>query len=189
MEGHIEISRAVEDRIRALPCWTGRIEIAPLKGGISNESYLVSDVRCAKGLCAEEGRDHEARLGILHLRAEAGSMGGSRGHQLAVAENVVEGIIPAEAHDMAPRPVAHKITLVADAALQRRDLDAARPAGQKADAVFDGATDLDMSLHQLTLSRMRLAAAEISRSAMMAMKAIESPATMPRPVSALVSAI
>jgi thiamine kinase-like enzyme len=43
MEGHIEISRAVEDRIRALPCWTGRIEIAPLKGGISNESYLVSD--------------------------------------------------------------------------------------------------------------------------------------------------
>lgn len=43
MEGHIEISRAVEDRIRALPCWAGRIEIAPLKGGISNESYLVSD--------------------------------------------------------------------------------------------------------------------------------------------------
>ncbi|PZR42662.1 MAG: choline kinase, partial [Stutzerimonas stutzeri] len=43
MDGHVEPSRAVEDRIRALPCWEGRIEIAPLKGGISNESYLVSD--------------------------------------------------------------------------------------------------------------------------------------------------
>ena len=43
MEGHVEIISAVEDRIRALPCWQGRIEIAPLKGGISNESYLVGD--------------------------------------------------------------------------------------------------------------------------------------------------
>lgn len=32
-----------EDRIRALPCWNGGIEIAVLKGGISNESYLVTD--------------------------------------------------------------------------------------------------------------------------------------------------
>jgi thiamine kinase-like enzyme len=43
MEGHVELSRAVEDRIRALPCWSGRIEIALLRGGISNESYLVRD--------------------------------------------------------------------------------------------------------------------------------------------------
>ena len=34
---------ASEDRIRALPCWNGAIEIAVLKGGISNESYLVTD--------------------------------------------------------------------------------------------------------------------------------------------------
>ena len=32
-----------EDRIRALPCWKGRIEIAILTGGISNESYVVTD--------------------------------------------------------------------------------------------------------------------------------------------------
>jgi thiamine kinase-like enzyme len=32
-----------EDRIRALPCWNGSIEIAILKGGISNESYVVRD--------------------------------------------------------------------------------------------------------------------------------------------------
>lgn len=43
MDGHVELSRAVEDRIRAMPCWHGRIEIAPLKGGISNESYVVGD--------------------------------------------------------------------------------------------------------------------------------------------------
>lgn len=43
MEGYVELSRAVEDRIRALPCWCGRIDIAPLKGGISNESYRVDD--------------------------------------------------------------------------------------------------------------------------------------------------
>ncbi|MBB6469032.1 thiamine kinase-like enzyme [Aminobacter lissarensis] len=31
------------DRIRDLPCWTGSIDMAPLKGGISNESWLVED--------------------------------------------------------------------------------------------------------------------------------------------------
>lgn len=34
---------ASHDRIRALPLWRGPIEIAPLKGGLSNESWLVSD--------------------------------------------------------------------------------------------------------------------------------------------------
>ena len=36
---------SAEDRIRALRCWNGRIEIEPLKGGLSNESYLVTDSR------------------------------------------------------------------------------------------------------------------------------------------------
>jgi thiamine kinase-like enzyme len=34
---------ASEDRIRALPLWRGPIDIAPLKGGLSNESWLVTD--------------------------------------------------------------------------------------------------------------------------------------------------
>jgi thiamine kinase-like enzyme len=34
---------ASEKRIRALPIWTGEITISPLKGGISNESWLVDD--------------------------------------------------------------------------------------------------------------------------------------------------
>ena len=33
----------IEDRIRALPCWNGSIDISVLKGGISNESYVVTD--------------------------------------------------------------------------------------------------------------------------------------------------
>ena len=49
----MEVSPAIENRIRALPCWNGRVEIAPLRGGISNESYLVADAN---------GR-HVARLG------------------------------------------------------------------------------------------------------------------------------
>lgn len=32
-----------EDRIRALPLWNGAVSISPLKGGISNESWLVED--------------------------------------------------------------------------------------------------------------------------------------------------
>ncbi|MBT1160119.1 phosphotransferase family protein [Aminobacter anthyllidis] len=32
-----------EDRIRALPLWNGQLTISPLKGGISNESWLVED--------------------------------------------------------------------------------------------------------------------------------------------------
>jgi thiamine kinase-like enzyme len=34
---------AAEDRIRALPIWDGPISIEPLKGGLSNESFLVAD--------------------------------------------------------------------------------------------------------------------------------------------------
>lgn len=32
-----------QDQIRALPCFSGSIEIEPLTGGLSNESWLVSD--------------------------------------------------------------------------------------------------------------------------------------------------
>ncbi len=34
---------SVEHRIRALPIWNGAISIEPLKGGLSNESFLVAD--------------------------------------------------------------------------------------------------------------------------------------------------
>ncbi len=34
---------AIEDRVRALPLWSGGIDIEPLEGGLSNESFLVAD--------------------------------------------------------------------------------------------------------------------------------------------------
>jgi len=34
---------STENRIRAIPIWNGLIEIAPLKGGLSNESWVVTD--------------------------------------------------------------------------------------------------------------------------------------------------
>lgn len=37
------MDHGVEDRIAALACWAGSVAIEPLKGGISNESYLVTD--------------------------------------------------------------------------------------------------------------------------------------------------
>lgn len=40
----VALHSIVEDRIAALPCWNGALEISVLKGGLSNESFLVTDV-------------------------------------------------------------------------------------------------------------------------------------------------
>ncbi|PYB71906.1 phosphotransferase family protein [Rhizobium wuzhouense] len=48
------IDRRTEDRIHRLSCWNGSISIEALHGGLSNESYLVSDA---------SGR-HVVRLGV-----------------------------------------------------------------------------------------------------------------------------
>jgi thiamine kinase-like enzyme len=37
------LDRQIDDRIRALPCWSGDIQITPLAGGITNRNYRVSD--------------------------------------------------------------------------------------------------------------------------------------------------
>ena len=34
---------SAEDRVRGLPCWTGAIDVVPLKGGVSNASFTVQD--------------------------------------------------------------------------------------------------------------------------------------------------
>ncbi len=47
---------AIEDRIRALPCWSGAIEIAPLSGGLSNANYRVRDA--AGGHVVRFGKDY-----------------------------------------------------------------------------------------------------------------------------------
>jgi thiamine kinase-like enzyme len=42
--------------IRALPCWTGEVEISPLSGGITNRNYRVSD-RSGRQCVVRIGRD------------------------------------------------------------------------------------------------------------------------------------
>jgi thiamine kinase-like enzyme len=37
------MTRASEDRLRALKIWSGPVALTPLKGGLSNESFIVSD--------------------------------------------------------------------------------------------------------------------------------------------------
>ena len=32
-----------EERIRALPCWKGYVNVEPLKGGLSNQNFKVTD--------------------------------------------------------------------------------------------------------------------------------------------------
>ncbi len=44
---------AIEGRIRALPLWKSRIAIEPLRGGLSNESFLIT----------ESGGRHVVRIG------------------------------------------------------------------------------------------------------------------------------
>lgn len=71
-----------EDRIRALPLWTGRIAIEPLKGGLSNESWLVTD---------EAGR-HVVRLGkdypFHHVLREREAMTARAAHAAGFAPEV-----------------------------------------------------------------------------------------------------
>ncbi|MFZ2870852.1 MAG: hypothetical protein WAZ62_12165, partial [Zavarzinia sp.] len=35
----------IEATIRALPLWQGRVDIAPLSGGITNRNFIVTDRR------------------------------------------------------------------------------------------------------------------------------------------------
>ncbi|MGB3644522.1 MAG: choline/ethanolamine kinase family protein [Mesorhizobium sp.] len=44
---------SIEERVRALPCWNGGVEIEPLGGGLSNANFLVRDA----------GGRHVVRLG------------------------------------------------------------------------------------------------------------------------------
>jgi thiamine kinase-like enzyme len=71
-----------EERIRALPIWKGRVTIEPLKGGLSNESWVVSD---------EAGR-HVVRLGrdypFHHVFREREAMTARAAHAAGLAPEV-----------------------------------------------------------------------------------------------------
>ena len=71
-----------EDRIRALPLWKGPIEIAPLTGGLSNESYIVT----------EPGGRHVVRIGrdfpFHHVYREREAMVSRAAHAAGFAPEV-----------------------------------------------------------------------------------------------------
>jgi thiamine kinase-like enzyme len=78
------------DRIAALPCWRGRVDIAPLAGGMTNRNFLVSDsgrrfvVRLGEDIplhgvmrfneLAASRAAHEAGLSPAVIHAEPGVM-------------------------------------------------------------------------------------------------------------------
>lgn len=37
------MSESLEERIRSLPCWRSEISLAPLKGGLTNLSFVATD--------------------------------------------------------------------------------------------------------------------------------------------------
>lgn len=39
------MTESAEQRVRGLPCWTGAVTLVPLKGGLSNASFIVSDAK------------------------------------------------------------------------------------------------------------------------------------------------
>jgi thiamine kinase-like enzyme len=70
------------DKIRALPCFTGSLDISPLTGGLSNESWIVSDAN---------GR-HVVRLGtdypFHHVDRKREVMTARAAHQAGFAPRV-----------------------------------------------------------------------------------------------------
>jgi thiamine kinase-like enzyme len=71
-----------QDRIRALPIWRGAVTVAPLKGGLSNESWLVAD---------DAGR-HVVRFGkdypFHHVLRERETMTARAAHRAGFAPEV-----------------------------------------------------------------------------------------------------
>ncbi len=70
-------------RIAALPIWTGEITIQPLKGGLSNESYTVSD----------GGETYVVRLGqdfpVHHVFRDREQMAARAAHEAGFAPEVI----------------------------------------------------------------------------------------------------
>src|SRR5690606_10227109 len=80
--------------------------------------------------------DHYARLGIMDGRTAAGFVGGPSHHQLALAVDMVEGIILAKPHHMPGAAIRDEKVPVAQPAFKRGDVNAPSPTGKPANAVL-----------------------------------------------------
>jgi hypothetical protein len=114
-------------------------------------------------------------------------MCGTRGHDFPPAVDMMERIVLAEADDMAAGASETSQLSLLNPPVSGSMSMQPEQTGQGADAVERGV--VGHGSLQAEAASAWMAPAEIRRSAMMAMAAIEEPATRPRPVSALVSAI
>src|SRR5262249_18313733 len=127
--------------------------------------------------------DDSARFGVQNSRRQARCGRRPTGSKFMKAKDPMHHDVVADADEMTTAAIGYDEVCVGDAALQRFWRDRAGPVGKsgcpraRIDAVHDGHASPNRSftrrLHAL-----------ISRSAMMPMKAVHRPATIPRPGSA-----
>jgi thiamine kinase-like enzyme len=108
------------DRIAALPCWRGRVEIAPLTGGMTNRNFLVKDGgrRCVVRL----GEDIPLH-GVLRFNELAASRAAhAAGLSPAVvhAEHGVTVLDHIEARTLTPEDIRDPVRLASIVDLIRR---------------------------------------------------------------------
>ena len=109
------------DAIRALPCWTGSVGIAPLQGGITNRNYRVIDSE-RRSYVVRIGRDIPEH-GVMRFNELAAARAA---HAAGISPEVVhagEGLLVSryvEGRTLAPEDVRDVATLDRVAAIVRR---------------------------------------------------------------------
>ena len=163
---------------------------APDKVDDGGHVFRFSYVFRLEGLALDKAQHQRPRLRVHHFRRHTGFMGGAAGGQFVEAHHLMQRDIAADTYDIFPTRVLDNEIYVGNAARQRPRIDLALPAGQTLDERLGRLAHIE-ALCSPSPRRRRIwpLPAAISRSAMMAMKATDRPAIMPRPVSALVSAI
>jgi thiamine kinase-like enzyme len=115
------LDKAIEDQIRALPCWSGGIDITPLLGGITNRNYRVAE-RGAQHFVVRIGRDIPEH-GVLRFNELAAARAA---HAAGLSPEVVyagQGCLVCrfiEGHTLAPEDVRNPRNLGRIADLMRR---------------------------------------------------------------------
>lgn len=85
------LDQETDDRIRALPCWAGDIEMSPLGGGMTNRNYVIADTR-GQRFVVRIGRDIPAH-GVLRFNELAAARAA---HAAGISPEVVfagEGVL------------------------------------------------------------------------------------------------
>jgi thiamine kinase-like enzyme len=109
------------DQIARLPCWNGRVEIAPLVGGITNRNYLVRE-RSGARFVVRVGRDIPQH-GVLRFNELAAARAA---HAAGVSPEVTfaaEGVLVSrfiEGRTLTPEDVRIPATMIRIAAVLRR---------------------------------------------------------------------